>query len=339
MLVYDPYYDIKAVSNSALQHINPEQDGSPTKFKQHWDGKLPGLKTSALEFGNLAHLAVLEPHLLNYVVDKTNTPDKIRDIVKEVFEVANKQTDMFDLDKPQVIGAFETYYPAIISACEKYSYGATWKEETRLNKVMEKGGSYFSLLTDSKDSGKFVITSAQEERLNHVVTGVTNDKLGVTFMTTESTEPDVEYFHEKEVVWQEDKYSFPLKGKLDRLRVDHANKEFTVMDLKTTGKSLASFSDSFEKYHYARQVAAYELAASKWCKQEFNEVYKPSHRHVILAVETKGDYRAAKFVIKRSTINAGKEEYFSLLDRLQHHFETGDWVNDYEYATNGAYYI
>lgn len=339
MLVHDPYYDIKAVSNSALQHINPEQGGSPAKFKQHWDGKLPGLKTSALEFGNLAHLAVLEPHLLNYVVDKTNTPDKIRDIVKEVFNVATSQVDMFDLDKPTTVGAFESYYPAIISACEKHSYGATWKEETRLNKVMEKGGSYFSLLAESKDSGKFVITSAQEERLNHVITGVTNDPLGVTFMTTDSSDKDVEFFHEKEVVWEEENYSFPLKGKLDRLRVDHVNREFTVMDLKTTGKSLAEFSDSFEKYHYARQVAAYEIAAARWCKQEFGYKYKPSHRHVILAVETRGDYRAGKFIIKRSTINAGREEYLSLLDRLQHHFETGDWVNDYEYSKNGAYYI
>lgn len=339
MLIHDPYYDIKAVSNSALQHINPEQDGSPAKFKQHWDGKLPGLKTSALEFGNLVHLAVLEPHLLNYVVDKTNTPDKVRDIVKEVYENVSKATDPFNLDAPQEIGAFETYYPAIISACDKYSYGATWREETRLNKVMEKGGSYFKLLADSANTGKFVITSAQEERLNHVITGVTKDKLGVKFMTTESTESGIEFFHEKEVVWQEDKYSFPLKGKLDRLRVDHINQEFTVLDLKTTGKSLASFSESFEKYHYARQVAAYEIAAAKWCHQEFGQVYKPSHRHVILAVETKGDYRAGKFIIKRKTIDAGREEYLSLLDRLQHHFETGDWVNDYEYATNGAYYI
>jgi len=339
MLVHDPYYDIKAVSNSALQHINPEQGGSPTKFKQHWDGKLPGLKTSALEFGNLAHLAVLEPHLLNYVVDKTDTPDKIRDIVKEVYNNVKSKVDPFDLDAPSNVGAFETYYPAIMSACDKYSYGATWKEETRLNKVMEKGGSYFSLLAETGNSGKFVITSAQEERLNYVITGVTKDPLGVTFMDTDSKDPEVEYFHEKEVVWQDERYSFPLKGKLDRLRVDHKNREFTVMDLKTTGKSLAEFPESFEKYHYARQVAAYEIAACRWCEQTFGHKYKPSHRHVILAVETRGDYRAGKFIIKRSTIDAGRKEYISLLDRLQHHFETGDWVNDYEYSKNGAYYI
>lgn len=338
MLVHDPYYDIKAVSNSALRHINPEQGGSPAEFKKYWDGKLPSLRTTALEFGNLVHLAVLEPHLLNYVVDKTNTPDKVRDIVNTVFKNVKPEADPFDLDSA-VIKSFESYYPAIISACDEHSYGKTWKEETRLRNVLEKGGAYFTLLTETSESGKFVITSAQEERLNSVIAGVTRDKCGVRCMTTETDEKNVEYLHEQEVQWTEDKYSFPLKGKIDRLRIDHNTGEFTIIDLKTTGKSLAQFPDSFETYHYARQMAAYEIAAAQFVQSKYGEGYKPSHRHVIIAVETKGDYRAGKFIIKRRTIDAGREEYLSLLDRLQYHFETGDWVNDYEYAKNGAYYI
>lgn len=337
MLVYDPYYDIKAVSNSALKHINPEQGGSPSEFKQYWDGTLPSLKTSALEFGNLVHLAVLEPELLNYVVDRTNTPDKIRDIVKEVYNNVKPETNEFDLDAPTTVGDFVTYGPAIISACDKYSYGATWREETRLTKVLDSGGSYFNLLAEADKDGKFVITADQEARLNSCMTGITRDKQGVSFLTTESTESNVEYFHEQEIVWQPEEYSFPLKGKLDRLRVDHLNKEFTVLDLKTTGKPLSQFAESFDKYHYARQVAAYEVAASRWCEEKFGEKYTPSHRHAILAVETRGNFRAGWFIIKRKTIEAGAAEYTSLLDRLQYHFETGDWVNDYEYATNGCY--
>lgn len=338
MLVHDPYYDIKAVSNSSLKHINPEEGGSPALFKQHWDGKGPKLRTASLEFGNLVHLAVLEPHLLNYVVDKTNTPDKVRDIVNTVFENVKPESNPFDLDSA-VIKSFESYYPAIISACDEHSYGKTWKEETRLRNVLEKGGAYFSMLSESTDSGKFVITKAQEERLESCIAGITRDKCGVRFMNTESTEKDVEYLHEQEVTWTDERYSFPLKGKLDRLRIDHSNKEFTVLDLKTTGKSLADFPESFEKYHYARQVAAYEVAASKYCLEEYGEKYKPSHRHVIMAIETKGNFRAGKFIIKRRTIEAGLEEYNALLQRLQYHFETGDWVNDYEYATQGAYYL
>ena len=85
MLVHDPYYDVQGVSNSSLKHINPAEGGSPKLFKEHWDKTAPSLHTSSLEFGNLLHLAVLEPHLCNYVIDKTNTPDKIREILKDMY--------------------------------------------------------------------------------------------------------------------------------------------------------------------------------------------------------------------------------------------------------------
>jgi len=339
MLVYDPYYDIKAVSNSSLRHINPEEGGSPALFKQHWDGNGPKLATASLEFGNLVHLAVLEPHLLNYQVDKTNTPDKIRDIVSTVFK--NVKVDPFDLENSEY-KPFENYYPAIMSACDEHNYGKTWKDETRINKVLENGGAYFTLLTKTAEEDGFVITKSQEERMDRCLAGLNNDKCGrkLIYMVKEEAEGQVKYFNEQEVTWEDEKYSFPLKGKIDRLRVDFATGEYTIIDLKTTAKNLAQFSESFETYHYARQMAAYEIAAAKWLSQKYPDLaFKPSHRHVILAVETKGEFRAAKFIIKRRTIDAGREEYLSLLDRLQHHFETGDWVNDYEYAKDGAYYI
>lgn len=339
MLVHDPYYDIKAVSNSSLRYINPEEGGTPSQFKASWDGNAPILRTSSLEFGNLVHLAVLEPHLLKYSVDRTNTPDKIRDIVKTVFDNVCPQPDPFDLDAVTTVNEFETYYPAILSAIEEHNYGANWKEDTRIRKVLESGGSYFKTLADAHNEGKFVITEAMESRLNSVMAGISRDDFGASFLTTESTDDTVEYLHEQEVQWEEPHLSFPLKGKIDRLRVDHKNLEFTVMDLKTTAKSLANFHESFEQYHYARQMAAYIVAASKFLQDKYGMPYKPSHRHVILAVETKGDFRAGRFIVKNSTINAGTEEYDSLLLRLNHHFQTGDWVNDKEYAESGCYYL
>ena len=338
MLVHDPYYDIKAVSNSALRNINPEQGGSPAMFKQHWDGKGENLRTASLEFGNLVHLAVLEPHLLNYVVDETNCPDKIRDIVNEVFKNVKPGNNPFDLDS-EVIKDFEHYYPAIISACETYNYGRTWKEETRLNKVLEAGGSYFKTLASAHKEEKFVITKAMLERLNSVMSGIERDMYAANFLDTVAESDYVEYIHEQEVLWTDDRYSFPLKGKIDRLRIDHKNSEFTIMDLKTTSKSLSSFGSSFEQYHYARQMAAYEVAGAKFCQENYGRPYKPSHRHLIIAVETTGSFRAGRFIIRRSTVDEGKEQYNALLDRLQHHFETGDWVNDYEYVKDGAYFL
>jgi hypothetical protein len=204
------------------------------------------------------------------VVDKTNTPDKIRDIVNEVYANVKPEANPFDLDAPQSINEFITYGPAIISACDKLTYGATWKEETRLNKVLSQGGSYFSLLAEAEANEQFVITQTQEDKLDSCLAGLNRDKVGqgMIYMVSEeytNGKPNgVEYLNEQEVVWQEDGLSFPLKGKIDRLRIDHNTGEFTVIDLKTTGKQLAEFPKSFEQYHYARQMAAYEIAAAKF---------------------------------------------------------------------------
>ena len=338
MLVHDPYYDIKAVSNSSLSHINPAQGGSPSQFKANWDGEGPVLRTSSLEFGNLVHLAVLEPHLLNYTVDRTNTPDKIRDIVKTVFEAVKPQEDPFNLDAPTTVGNFEDYHMAILSAIDKHSYGANWKEDTRVRKVLENGGSYFKTLASAHNEGKFVITEAMESRLNNVMAGLGRDRYGALMLDRQANpERNTEYLNEQEVTWDDPNYSFKLKGKIDQLRVDHANMEFTIIDLKTTSKKLADFHESFEKYHYARQMAAYITAASKFIRNKYGEGYKPTHKHLIVAVETSGDYRAGRFVVSNETILQGDAEYKSLLDRVQYHFETNNWIDDKEYAEQGCY--
>lgn len=338
MLVHDPYYDIKAVSNSSLRYINPAEGGTPSQFKANWDGHAPSLRTSSLEFGNLVHLAVLEPHLLTYVVDRTNTPDKIRDIVKTVFDNVCPKPDPFDLDAETQVNEFETYYPAILSAIDEHSYGANWKEDTRVRKVLENGGSYFKTLASAHNEGKFVITEAMESRLKSVMAGLERDKFGAMVLDRQATnELNTEYLNEQEVVWNDPKYSFPLKGKIDQLRVDHANLEFTIIDLKTTSKKLADFHESFEKYNYARQMAAYISAASQFLQQKYGQVYKPSHKHLIIAVETSGDFRAGKFIVKNDTIVEGDKQYKALLDRLQFHFETNNWIDDAEYIKHGCY--
>lgn len=339
MLIHDPYYDIKAVSNSSLRYINPAQGGSPAQFKAHWDGTAESLKTSSLEFGNLVHLAVLEPHLLNYQVDKTNTPDRVRDVVKHVFENVKPVEDPFDLGlaDSQPIGTLKDNQMAVMSALDATDFNKHWRAETRLKKIFEDGEPYFQLLQSTAKNDEFVITEAQETRLNRVLAGLSRDAMGSRVLDSVSDETDVEYLNEQECTWQEDKYSFPMKGKIDRLRIDHKNCEFTVIDLKTTSKLLGDFHESFAKYHYARQMAAYEIAASKFILQKYGQNYKPSQKHLILAVETKGDFRAAKFVVSEDSMIQGREEYRALLERLQYHFDTNNWIDDREYIESGRY--
>jgi len=336
MLIHDPYYDVQGVSNSSLRYINPEENGSPVLFKEHWDGKTPSLKTSSLEFGNLLHLAVLEPHLCTYEVDRSNTPDKIRDILKQMYSAINESNKIAaavtgDLEP---IGQLDEYVYAIIEACDREAYGRTWKNETRVNKIMSQGAPYWELLRQTE---KFIITENQLELMNCCIAGIKSNKKANDLMFNK-TDTTTVYYNELEVYWRDDNYAFPLKGKIDRLKLDLKEKTFTIIDLKTTAKTLGQFKESFEKYRYARQMAFYTTAAQEWLDQNGYKMYEALNP-VICAVETKGANRAGLFQLSDQTWFKGVNEKKDLLERLNHHFKNDQWTDDMETDIDQRYFL
>jgi len=336
MLIHDPYYDVQGVSNSSLKHINPDEGGSPVLFKEHWDKKAPSLKTSSLEFGNLLHLAVLEPHLCNYEVDTSNTPDKIRDILKEMYSSIVESNNIATAVTGDLhpVGQLDEYVYAIIEACDKQAYGRAWKDETRINKIMSQGAPYWELLRQTE---KFIITQEQLELMNNCMLGIKSNKRANNLMFSEG-DSNIVYYNELEVHWHDEKYSFPLKSKIDRLKLDHNEGTFTIIDLKTTAKTLGQFKESFEKYRYARQMAFYTTAAEEWIKQNANTTYEPNNP-MICAVETKGANRAGLFQLSDKTWLEGGIEKRALLERLDHHFRNNQWNDDMETDINQDYYL
>lgn len=342
MLVHDPYYDVKAVSNSSLKHINPQEGGSARLFKQHWDDKAPTLRTSSLEFGNLLHLAVLEPHLLEYQVDKSNTPDKIRDILKDLYAQTLESDDIAAsiVGEEVKVGPIEDYAYSIISMCDKHAYGRTWKTETRMNKILSSGYEYWDML---RNSDKFIITQAQCDLMHTCLESIRSNPSVQKALFGESMDiwkgDEWEAFNELEVHWEEPTFSFPLKGKIDRLQINHTNNTFQVVDLKTTSKALGQFHESFEHYRYYRQVAFYEEAARRWLAQRYPGVNYEGRNHMICAVETKNLNQCKAFTVSRETVERGNAEMYDLLFRLDYHFKNDTWNNDLETLKNQRVYL
>lgn len=333
MLVHDPYYDVQGVSNSSLKHINPEEGGTPATFKAHWDKTAPSLRTSSLEFGNLLHLAVLEPHLCEYEVDKSNTPDKIRDILKDMYSDIHTSVELAAAvtgDKTEV-GPLEDHVYAVIAACDRQRYGLHWKEETRLGKVISQGAEYWEML---RNTGKFIITQEQYDLMQRCLASMNRNQRIYDLMFTTQADDTGAFYNELEVHWRDSRYSFPLKGKIDRLFLNHKDKTFQLIDLKTTAKTLGQFHESYEKYHYARQMAFYMEATSQWLKQNNLPGYL-GLPPIICAVETKGENRAGLFHI--DDLTKGFTEVENLLNRLEHHFSSDQWLDDMETDLNLDY--
>jgi len=55
------YYQSTKISNSSLSYINPEQGGSPRKFKDYIDGNSNNISSPSLYAGTTIHQYFLEP--------------------------------------------------------------------------------------------------------------------------------------------------------------------------------------------------------------------------------------------------------------------------------------
>ena len=89
------YLQSKKISNSSLSYINPEQGGSPRKFKDYLDGNLEHLETPSLYAGSTIHKFILEPDTfaISDVERPSDTIVKIIDKVYEITRALNHCTD------------------------------------------------------------------------------------------------------------------------------------------------------------------------------------------------------------------------------------------------------
>lgn len=153
----------------------------------------------------------------------------------------------------------------------------------------------------------------------------------------------------KHLVWEELMHQVPIyfnykgfecKALLDGIKIDHKNKIIHPFDLKTTGKSVLHFEESFLQYGYYRQCAMYELALysdASPVKNLLEEGYKMDD-FVFIVVETKlsSATPAMIYTTTANTRKAGvqggwyKGQYYrgidELLDELAWHQSTNNWT-------------
>ena len=91
------YYKDKRISNSSLSYINPEQGGSPRKFKDYLDGNLEHLETPSLYHGSMIHKFILEPDTFA-VADVERPSDTIVKIMEKVYNITKGEVET-DINK------------------------------------------------------------------------------------------------------------------------------------------------------------------------------------------------------------------------------------------------
>lgn len=318
------YFDIKAVSNSSLNYIDPESGGNPRLFRKFLDGQLEEKASKSFEIGTLIHEELLEPGKIDIVPDNVPGP-KTQDIIDSLFErlygmVEDEEIEGLNLDTLQ-----EETWAAVIPP----DFYPKYTLQTKINRVVREGGDYWKALFTNR--GKKIVDPATWHIVQGCVESIKMHEVANELIIGKGFNQFDEAFAETEITFDiqwsapdEAEVTVPIKAKLDRILMDHKEKTITLVDLKTTAKPLGRFEETVAIYHYYRQLAWYQMCLhTAYPDYTVNECY-------IVAVQTNKEYPCDVFKIDASYIKAGIDEYERHLDRIAFHMARSNWGNSME---------
>jgi hypothetical protein len=236
------------------------------------------------------------------------------------------------------------YKDVILKHCKYQDYQPKWKDDTRVDKIIEQGGKYFDILTESE--GKITVTETEYSNAVSCVMALKSDKFIRPFVD-KKYDTEVEFLDKFIVEFNMD--GIEIKGELDRVVVNHKTKIITPIDFKTTGKSINSFQSDFWYYRYDFQAATYRvgLAQHSFIQDLLAKNYLINYFHYI-AVEKDLKNLPMIFVvgseIDKIGFSGGELPNGKLLEgltqsitRYKYAEENNAWDYPMEYYLNGGY--
>ena len=137
---------------------------------------------------------------------------------------------------------------------------------------------------------------------------------------------------EKEILWTHK--GFKVKSIIDNLILDRESKTVTIVDLKTTAKSVYSFSKAYSAYGYYRQIAIYKMGAISYLESLGENPMEYDFKTYIVAVQTTGLFECVVYEPDSLDLSIAVDEFENLLDRLKWHQDHDHWGYPMEYYIN-----
>lgn len=306
------------ISNSKLSLVNPEQGGSPRQFIEGFSGNK---YSDSFLFGSAVHGLLLQPESFTLVETVDRPTAKLGYMADELYPRFLKDWDNAD---------FSEITEDIVQASKKIDYYQK-SIDTKIESIIEKCTPYWEsrrayehmrignktpiyLDAKSRERLKECLLSVERNRniqnlLNpsYIVEKPLSVNEGTLVMDVKAFIPAGLFGCETD-----EEYILKLKAKLDNFTVNKETKTLTLNDLKTTGHWLSKFNESFNTYHYYRQMAMYMWMLAIYCKEYHG--FRPEHFYAnMLVVSTVPDFRSGVYQVTARQQKQGMEEFSKLL--------------------------
>lgn len=312
----DYYSDNTRISNSAIGWFLKK---GPRYLKDMLDGKEEGISAKYLDKGTMIHMYLLQPEEFwsNYTIIDYEKPKTAQQLA--FCEAYFSSTEIVEEDK--LINAYKASYS-----------GNNMSKDAMLKKAKElqlKFTEYIEFL--DKNQTYTVMSFADLNMLKNIKKNIDSHIKASELLIDQ---PGVECHNEFHINWEAEKQGVSCKSLLDRVKIDHANKKITLIDLKTTA-DVYNFKHSVEEYDYYRQIAFYILALTWYMKDQGYDIEDYDLEAYIVAIQSNSNNEVRVFnMLNEKELLARKDLIADTLTEISYHYQTGNWDHTREYYEN-----
>ena len=293
---------------------------SPQLFYKDYILKDKELRTDKhLVKGKLIHLMLLQPE--NFDKEFILVPARVpSDALRKVLKNISLYTDIIKLNDIE---------DKIILDCLKEAnlYQSLKEDEKRLAKVQTLDNEeYFKFMSTSD---KDIVDQITFDDCFESVELLKDNKSVMKLLETSTTDfemDSIEVHNESMLECELNDYKFGLKGIVDRYVIDHDKKDITVIDLKTTGKTISDFPETVEFYNYWMQAAIYINLIIKNVEENTKD-YKINFNFVVIDKYN----QIYSFPVSKESITKWGLGLKGILDMANHHYEKNRYDLPYEF--------
>lgn len=314
----DYYSDNTRISNSAIGWFLKK---GPRYLKDMLDGKEEGISAKYLDKGTMIHMYLLQPEEFwsNYMIIDYEKPKTAQQLA--FCEAYFNSNEIVEEDK--LVNAYKASYS-----------GNNMSKDAMLKKAKElqlKFAEYIEFL--DKNQTYTVISFADLNMLKNIKKNIDSHIKANELLIDQ---PGVECHNEFHINWEAEKQGVSCKSLLDRVKIDHANKKITLIDLKTT-VDVYNFKHSVEEYDYYRQIAFYILALTWYMKDEGYNIEDYDLEAYIVAIQSNSNNEVRVFnMLNEKELLARKDLIADALTEISYHYQTGNWDHTREYYENNG---
>ncbi len=311
---------------------------SPKLFYKDYILKIREIKTDKhLIEGKLLHLLLLQPEEFDH--NFSMVPGKVpSEAVRRVLnEIKDNLPGILNSGDPEVEQNYEDPELAdlddeIIVALEHQNLYQSMKSDSgKLNKIQTyDNAEYFKFLCTQE--GKDIIDQTMYDKALERVKIIKNNKSIMDLLDPVITDfelDEIETFSETYLSCKLKNHKFGLKGYVDRYVIDHKKRLITIIDLKTSGKSISDFTDSVEYYNYWLQAAIYTMLVLKNVPDGI-QGYKINFNFIVIDTYN----QVYNFEVSETTMQDWGRNLMNKLKAAKFHLNEMNFDLPYEFLTN-----